>query len=232
MGEYGKREAYKPIMGEGAGVFVSNVIQGRASGQGVRSWKLFSRRTTKREANLPQLLLIFGKWQTSHERTGIVGLIETNETQRRSDGDLQGPDWQERLNLKNLFPAVPTAIEFKLGTDRRFVNLRSAYVWGGLVTSYRVISWQWHHVANNRQRWNWVTVMYLSEISKPIDFKLDTDHLVVDLHLTVVLPHILYKRAHCCSCPKWILRSQLAYSTAALSSWHSLMFQTIALRKE
>ena len=58
------------------------------------------------------------------------------------------PDWQRKIKFQNILPAVPTATEFKLGTKRRCVDLRT---WDGLMTSYRVISW--YHVANNNQQW-------------------------------------------------------------------------------
>jgi len=64
------------------------------------------------------------KKQISHEGTGIVGLTETKNTQKRPYGHLQDPDWQGKIKSQNILPAVATATEFKLGTDRRFVDLR------------------------------------------------------------------------------------------------------------
>jgi len=51
-----------------------------------------------------------------------------------------------------------------------------------------------------------VSQSHLSGTTKQINSKLHTDHQFVVLHVTVIvlLLHILYKQAHCCSCPKWI----------------------------
>ena len=113
-------------------------------------WNRFCLCTTKTEANLfhtvknssiyfskfVPFLLILGKWQTSHEGTSIVGLTVTKKTQKRPDRDLQDRDWQGKITSQNILPSVPTAIEFRLGMDRRFVDLR---MWGELMTSHRGI---------------------------------------------------------------------------------------------
>jgi len=46
--------------------------------------------------------------------------------------NLQDLDWQGKIKSQNIMPAVPSAIEFKLGTDCRFIDLRMS---GGRVTS-------------------------------------------------------------------------------------------------
>ena len=111
LGKIGDCEAWAC---NGVWAFAPNGIHGKCLWWG----KLFNLRMTNSGKFAP-FLLILGKWQTSHESTCIVGLTEKSHRGARPSGDLQDPDWQGKIKSHNILPAVSTATEFSLGTDRR-----------------------------------------------------------------------------------------------------------------
>jgi len=55
-----------------------------------------------------------------------------------------------------MIPAAPTAIEFKLGTDRRFVQLR-ILGWTGDIIPCHTLHGTMHQITVNTQQWKRVS---------------------------------------------------------------------------